>query len=254
MNGIRILPEYALELWPYYKPYNIRSAIEISRRAEELRRKYEKILPYGASRPWSFGIPRVIRHPSYWSIMTSINEKTKFIDLGCGLGSDTRRVVKDGLKKGNVVGIDIERKFIEIGFELYEDEDIFGDNFMVCDACNTGFPDDHFDIVFSGSVIHYLSEKEKVLKYLEEAFRILKKPGGILFGRTLGNDKEVLSKSKGHRTLFIESSDSLTKYLTDIGFSHVKIKSVRIKKQPREEIKYHLYFLARIITSVYSLC
>lgn len=245
MNEIRILPEYALELWPYYKPYNIRSAIGISQRAEELRRKYEKILPYGVSRPWSFGIPRIIRHPSYWSIMTSINEKTKFIDLGCGLGSDTRRVVKDGLKKENVVGIDIKRKFIEIGFELYEDEDIFGDNFMVCDACNAEFLDDNFDVAFSGSVIHYLRKKEMILQYLEEAYRILKKPKGIFFGRTLGNDVETKDGAdRGPYMLYIVSPDSLTKYLKDVGFSYVEIEAERLRRQ-RKNRKYVLYFFAR---------
>lgn len=234
-----MLPVEALELFPDYDSQDPNSAIEISRRVEEFRLAHIQE-SYWRYRKGRFAIPIVDKHPRYREIMEKSDKRTRFLDLGCGHGVDIRKVIYDGLKKENVKGIDINSTLIERGFELYDDKETMKDCFDVGDALSTKYEDNSFNIIFSGSVIHVLKKKIEAIKYFKEAYRLLSKPTGILFGRTLGENKEQETEY-----LYITTPEKLREYLTSTEFNDIDIQIEERTKEKKYEPKFMLYFFAR---------
>lgn len=56
-----------------------------------------------------------------------------FLDLGCGLGQDLRRLVQDGAPGEYLVGLDLEREYIELGYELFNDRSTLRSIFLAQD-------------------------------------------------------------------------------------------------------------------------
>lgn len=99
------------------------------------------------------------------------------LDDGCGSGGIT---VSLGEECKMAVGIDIAPKFEKTAVRLAKELKLKGAHFLQSDGCALPFSDDSFDLIISHSVIEHT---DYPLKYLEEAFRILKN-GGILFLET----------------------------------------------------------------------
>jgi len=239
-----LLPKKALELFTEYKPNDSKSTRKISERIEKIRKKYESEIIFRIKRKDRFAVPRIDNHPCYMDVIKSMNESTKFLDSGCGCGWDLRRIIKDGLKIENSKGIDISQLFRGINFELYEDEETMGQVFEVGDVISTRFETAHFDVVHSGSVIHALGKISEVIRYLKETYRILKKPNGVFFGRTLGNhyEKEYAYSGRG---LYVTTVEKLREYLTDSGFVNIDIFAEELHKEAIYQPSYMLHFFAK---------
>jgi SAM-dependent methyltransferase len=246
-----LLPKSALEIFPEYKLNDSKSARELTDRVEKIRKKYESKITFRLKEKNYFGVPRINNHPKYAYVIRSINESTKLLDAGCGCGWDLRRVIKDGLRIENAKGIDIEPLLKKINFELYRDEETMGNVFEIGDALSTRFESDSFDIIHSGSVMHILGERDKVVNYLQEIYRIIKKPGGIFFGRTLGDDseKEIIVIGdpvvKTERNIYVSTPEKLKELLTNLGFKEIDIEVEKLIKEHLLIPSYMLHFFAK---------
>lgn len=96
------------------------------------------------------------------------------LDMGCANGRLFE--VFQG-KEIDFLGIDASEKLIEIARKKYPQA-----KFLIANALSLPLPDNHFDKVYSISVIHNIPSKEFQLQYLKEALRVLK-PGGLLILR-----------------------------------------------------------------------
>lgn len=56
-----------------------------------------------------------------------------FLDLGCCLAQDLRKLVFDGVPSENLHGLDIEEGFIKLSYDLFRDHDTFKSRFLVED-------------------------------------------------------------------------------------------------------------------------
>jgi len=249
-----LLPKNALELFSDYKPDDsklkfivwLKSSIysrRISNRVEKIRKKYEQDIIYRIKRKERFAIPRIDTHPRYTDVINSINESAIFLDAGCGCGWDLRRIIKDGLRIENAKGIDVDPFLRQINFELYKDEEIMGKVFEIGNALSTRFESSSFDIIHSGSVIHALEKRNKVMKYLQEMYRILRKPDGIFFGRTLGDYHEK-EYSFIRRGLYVSTYEKLKEYLDKVGFRKIDIRVEELHKEAIHQPSYMLHFFA----------
>ena len=57
----------------------------------------------------------------------------KFLDLGCCLGQDLRKLVLDGAPSENLYGLDIEERFLALSYEMFRDSDTLKSKFVVQD-------------------------------------------------------------------------------------------------------------------------
>ncbi|MFK5883644.1 MAG: class I SAM-dependent methyltransferase [Candidatus Izemoplasma sp.] len=96
------------------------------------------------------------------------------LDVGCATGVHTRLFANED---NIVTGIDISKEMITEAKKRRID-DI---SFLQMDATKMDFPDNSFDIVFSVTMIEFVTDKKKLIN---ELFRVLK-PGGYLFIGTI---------------------------------------------------------------------
>lgn len=94
------------------------------------------------------------------------------IDLGCGTGAFTRRLLRYGL---TLTGVDISTRNVvrAAGTSL-------GERYLVGDIRKTPFPDACADVITYSGVLHHVPDDESRVGVLREGLRILK-PGGSLF-------------------------------------------------------------------------
>jgi len=101
----------------------------------------------------------------------TIPKESTIIDVGCGCG-DTLSIIRR-LGYQNSIGIDAAGSSMKMskqkhGFDV--DVDVY-----FRDAMQTGYPDKHFDMVFSQGMLEHYQETLELGKILDEMCRITKK-------------------------------------------------------------------------------
>ncbi|KAI0344097.1 hypothetical protein BDW22DRAFT_1128383 [Trametopsis cervina] len=76
---------------------------------------------YPCIRAFAFAHTKIDRFPVYRDILTLGKERkgALFLDLGCGVGNDLRKVILDGFPSSQVIGSDLHPDFWEIGHTLF---------------------------------------------------------------------------------------------------------------------------------------
>jgi SAM-dependent methyltransferase len=103
----------------------------------------------------------------------------KVLEIGCSKGYYTFDLA--GIAR-QAIGIDISDVAIDIAIEDAKGRGILNVNFYVMDGSNPNFPDNYFDFIFGGAILHHL-EFENALNSLS---RLLKSDGVALFLEPLG--------------------------------------------------------------------
>jgi ubiquinone/menaquinone biosynthesis C-methylase UbiE len=111
------------------------------------------------------------------------------LDAGCGTGHWTRFFVEQDFQ---VTGIDNSEAMLQIASQKG-----IAAKFQQKDAVETGFPDEHFDVVATITMLEFVAQPDDVLK---ELYRILK-PGGYLIAGGLNRDS-VLGKTAPQDPVF----------------------------------------------------
>ncbi len=108
------------------------------------------------------------------------NSEANILELGCSKGSLSFKLAKNG---ANVTGIDISEVAIEIAKRNAVEQNLNGKcNFFVRDASNLNFPEESFDKVIGGAILHHL-DYEKALSGIS---KVLKRDGEAVFIEPLG--------------------------------------------------------------------
>jgi len=114
----------------------------------------------------------------------------KVLEIGAGFGLALRCLVKDGVSRDNVYGVDISETFLELGFHFMDDKAQFGDRLRVMDALADNFVEEMeawvgetqpFDVIVANLVLHILPGNNE--KFVQHVSRLLR-PGGAFLGQT----------------------------------------------------------------------
>jgi len=166
------------------------------------------------------GQPRINTHFFYSRVLENPG---RLLDYGCGTGDNVRQLLRDNFPKDNVTAFDICRGSIDLGFDLYRDREEIGGLFLVVDRFPFGAGS--FDLVYSASVIHVITDDRELEEYLAHAYATLR-PGGFLFGSTAGKThKEELPSPRVWGPARVLTEDELAAVLTGAGFTDCKIIS-----------------------------
>jgi len=155
------------------------------------------------------------------------------------MGTDLRRLISEGANPDRLLGVDIQRDFFEIGYELFEDRDRVPDLFIYGDFFQSGefvsnikeamlkrrdYNDQFrkFDVVVLGSVIHLLDE-EGIVMLLRMVLEELLCPGGMVIGRTLGTDAPGVFEFGAVASRYLHSNESLSELMGRIGYVGVDV-------------------------------
>lgn len=129
--------------------------------------------------------------PSYTAMVQRLQRGAKYLDIGCCLGQDIRKLVADGAPSEKLYGAELMGDFIQLGYDLFRDKDTLKTHFMQADVLD---PDSQLqslkgtvDFVHLGMILHVFSWEEQ-RELLETCIRILKPQAGVLIlGQAVGH-------------------------------------------------------------------
>lgn len=180
------------------------------------RRLVEKYLQEGVRYPHILviiGKPRINHHFFYSHALTRTG---RLLDYGCGTADNVRQLIRDGYPRERITAFDINRESIDLGFDLYRDQEEISDLFTV--SGTFPFGPEEFNTVYSASVFHVIADEQEFLNYCANAYSALR-PGGILFGSTLGMVEGAVMSPHNRGPPRLMTKEQLAGYLTGTGFS-----------------------------------
>ena len=104
--------------------------------------------------------------------MFPVKAYMNILDIGCGTGAHLRLYQKENC---NIYGIDSSSAMLRVAKEKLGNRAIL----KLCNATNTGYSDNMFDLILCSTVLHEMPEQIRI-EVLNEAKRILKNDGKIL--------------------------------------------------------------------------
>ncbi|KAI0406632.1 hypothetical protein F4802DRAFT_87795 [Xylaria palmicola] len=176
-----------------------------------------KVATYTCINEYIFAEPRIDTHFYYEQVLSearSRKQPLKLVDVGCCAGTDIRRLINDGFPASDITGIDIEGRFFNIGFALYNHTPKeLSTTFVQANVLDPEFTRrfshlrGQFDYVYSANVVHLFDHASQIA--FLQALAFLVKPGGAVWGRQVAETEDSPTRSvrlpgKGERFTAVE--------------------------------------------------
>jgi len=149
-----------------------------------------------------------------------------FLDLGTCLGQDMRKLIFDGVPMESVYGADILAEFVDIGYDLFGDEERLPRSHFVApaDIFDDSSPlqelDGRVDIVHANSVFHLFSWDDQV-KAAKRVIKLLRpEKGSLILGSQIAHVEpgEVSSRpGRPSNTMYRHDEKSWERFWTSVG-------------------------------------
>ncbi|KUI64805.1 hypothetical protein VM1G_01245 [Cytospora mali] len=167
----------------------------------EMRDKAWDVFPYPCIGQFRFLQLSLYKQPSYPAMIQQLRQGAKYLDIGCCLGQDLRKLVADGVPSENLYGAELLGDFIQLGYDLFRDKDTLKTQFMQADVLDPNSPlqslKGAIDFIHLGMILHVFSWEEQ-REVLETCIRILKpRAGTLIVGQAVGH-AEGMSSPGGH--------------------------------------------------------
>ncbi|PIL27558.1 hypothetical protein GSI_10709 [Ganoderma sinense ZZ0214-1] len=198
---------------------------KVRERILDIQKRAYAEYPYPCVRAFNFVNLFMAENPIYSTVVDAgRGGHTLFLDLGCHMGTDVRKLVCDGYPASNVVGCDLRPQYFDFGYELFGDADtcpirFFADNifdvpFTIFDFPGTTVVPDltqgtiaqnppAFDSaaklsqlcgtlthIYTGALFHLFNEEAQGTLALQLAELLKRSPGATVFGRHQGLEKD----------------------------------------------------------------
>lgn len=163
--------------------------------------------------------------PCYQQVLFRLNvprSNDAFLDLGCCVGQVLRQLRHDGVRGVQLFGTDVQSKFVDIGYNLFQDEGDFGATFVVGDMLD---PDDtrldelsqKVTIIYAGSFFHLFNWTQQV--YIGKRLVGFLKQGtknALIYGRHIGTSEPGMS-SLGDMSPYLHNRESFQRLWDKVG-------------------------------------
>lgn len=186
--------------------------------------------------------------------IAQVKQGDKVLDAGCGVGGSSLFLAKHfGCQ---VVGITLSEKQVITATNNAKKEGVGSlVHFAAMDFCETSFPDASFDVVWG---IESICHAEDKLKFVKEAYRLLKKGGRLVMADGFGvknsyTDSEAKKMSKWLNGWGVDSLDMRVHfqcYFEETGFSQVSYRNVTAHVMPSSKRLYWISFPAFILSKM----
>jgi SAM-dependent methyltransferase len=152
------------------------------------------VFPYPCVGEFGFLDLNLSERAAYPRILEKLqaSESARHLDIGCCVGQDIRKLVHDGVPSEQIVGLELEKPFVDLGYELFRDGDKMNARFVIANMLDDSNEEldglnGVFDIVHIGQVLHLFNYDEQ-FKFLKRVIRLCKdEPGVLIVGHCLGH-------------------------------------------------------------------
>ncbi|KAF7529939.1 hypothetical protein G7054_g9695 [Neopestalotiopsis clavispora] len=172
---------------------------EVDEHILAIREKLWRIKPYGCIGRFRFLQLDFALDPRYQHALTLLKKRfssNTFLDLGCCVGQVLRQLAHDGVSSSRLFGTDVEPRFMDVGYELFNDRKklrsmfVAGDIFAEGDS-PTADPlrllDGKMTVVHAASFFHLFGWEDQV-RAAKRVVRLMKPRDKdcFIFGRQVG--------------------------------------------------------------------
>lgn len=174
-----------------FEQYSHIPEVEIVAHIKKVRDEAFKVYPYPCLGNWGFLYFSIGANPAYAEVLQRVKDGQTFLDLGCCMGQDIRKLVHAGASSANTYASDITENFWEpYGFDLFQDRDSLKTQFIKADIFAESSDLDQIngkvDIVNAASFFHLFDWDAQVVA-AKRVVRLLKPvPGSLVVGRQGG--------------------------------------------------------------------
>jgi SAM-dependent methyltransferase len=148
------------------------------------------VFPYPCVGNWGFLNLSIVESPVYQEVLQRIKDGGKYLDIGCCMGQDIRKLAHDGAPQENMYGSDLKKEFWDIGYDLFLDKESLSTKFIAADVFDTDSGlkelDGRLDLVHTASFFH-LFDWDGQVKAAKRVVELLRaEPEVMIFGRQGG--------------------------------------------------------------------
>ncbi|KAI0535552.1 hypothetical protein GGR58DRAFT_478607 [Xylaria digitata] len=166
---------------------------EVVTHVNKIRERGFTANPYPCIGLYRFTNLTLLTHPLYKTIVDRLKRPgATYLDIGCCFGQDLRQLVFDGVPSEHLVGLDISKPLIELGYDLFIDRQTLKSQFEIADVfqgrTQTAWADLQergIDVLHCSAFFH-LFPLDQQLVAAEQISSLIKK-GGVLVGRQIGS-------------------------------------------------------------------
>ncbi|KAK3348681.1 hypothetical protein B0T25DRAFT_457117 [Lasiosphaeria hispida] len=173
---------------------------DVEKEVLSLRDRAWEVYPYPCIGHWDFlDFQLAARNELYHDLLTRLKGGATYLDIGCCLGHDIRKLIFDGAPSGNLAGVEICQGYLDLGYDLFRDKETTKTQFLQGDVLDPAGPwpqlEGKFDVVNIGMFLHLFTWEENI-QVFERVIKTLKtgELGTTIIGNALGNvnDKVAL--------------------------------------------------------------
>ncbi|KAH8883469.1 hypothetical protein GQ53DRAFT_752953, partial [Thozetella sp. PMI_491] len=208
---------------------------EVVEHVNKIRERGFVANPYPCIGLYRFANLTLLTHPLYDTIVERLKRPdAAYLDIGCCFGQDLRQLVQDGVPSRHVVGLDIERSLMELGYDFFLDRETLQSRFVVADVFKgaaqgevwTSLEERGHDVIHCSAFFHLFMLDEQITAGKQVA-KLLNK-GGVIVGRQIGsvqpgNVAAIKEKSFSYRHS-VESLDAMWKEIGEATQTRWKVE------------------------------
>lgn len=195
------------------------------RLTERQRNRAWEIHPYPCLGQFRFlELNLAARGDLYTRLLSNLKAGGRFLDVGCCLGQDIRKLIFDGAPADSVAGAELSAAFIELGYELFKDKEKLGETAIVAanilEPIGEGSTLAQFvgqlSVVQLGMILHLFSWEEQVSAF-ENAIKLLEdEKGTLVIGQASGNVDGIETGGAFGRMTHKHNVDSFERLIKDV--------------------------------------
>ena len=182
------------------------------------------VFPYPCIGCWHFLIPCILDQERYPEVRDRLARGQKLVDLGCAFAQDIRLLVCDGVSPENVYGIDIEKGYIDLGYDLFLDKQKLSSQFIIANLFDEepqmNKLDGQIDIVYASQFFHIFGWQSQVKGGVRLVRLLRPVAGSLIIGYQCGSyvaHEEVEGVPTPEGRSYLHNPASLQKLWDEIG-------------------------------------
>ncbi|KAI4704346.1 hypothetical protein J4E81_001412 [Alternaria sp. BMP 2799] len=216
------LEEPSPETRDLFESYSRVPAADIITHIKRVRDEAFSVFPYPCLGNWGFLNFSIEKNPAYQEVLSRIKDGEQFLDLGCCMGQDIRKLVHNGAPSENTYASDVKTDFWGFGYDLFLDKSTLQTQFMEADIFDANSElkqvDGKMDMINAASFFH-LFDWDGQVKAAKRVVQLLRPVAGSLIVGRQGGKPEAGSFSHlmKEQTAFWHNPESWARMWEQVG-------------------------------------